>query len=367
MIRVGIIGTGGAGHSHAEHYSTARGAKLAACFDTDRSRRAAFAERFGVEHSCGSVEELLDRVDAVSIAAPDPAHAPIALEALQRGVHVLCEKPLTTTMQDAVAVADAAILAGERGVIHMINFSKRNHAPVRELFAIVRRGDLGEITAARGGYDQSWLVHDAWGGWQSDGWRWRLTKPSGSLIDLGVHVLDLLVGAVGHASELRCSLHTAPKPTNNGRIDRFGDTPLDSDDIAHVELQLECGAVAHLTQSRWASGHHDRVWLEVFGTEGAVLVDLERHPNRVLTCIGRDDLRSRTWTSHERPGLVPKQHEFVSAIQTGTPAEPSVIHGARIQGYLDAAIASAESGAWRPPTPIAEQPVRGTLAIDRGA
>lgn len=352
MIRIGIIGTGGAGHSHAKHYSKLQDARVVACYDIDHERAAAFSKKFSIEHACTHFEDFMGRVDAVSITTPDDTHASLALACFERDLHVLCEKPLTTTLDDAATVAAAARQATSRGVVHMTNFSKRNHPQVTELCSVVRSGRLGEITHVRGGYDQSWIVQDAWGPWTNDTWTWRLSRPGGVLIDIGVHVFDLLVAAVGPPSKLRCSLSNFPKPLEGSRADQHKGTPLDADDIAHQEILLESGAIAHLTQSRWASGYHDRVWLEVFGTTGAAAIDLERHPDELLLCEGRESLRERKWASQKHPGLNTKQADFVHAIVTGTQAEPSIVHGARIQSYIDAAQRSAESQTWQEPADI---------------
>ena len=102
-VRVGIIGTGGwAGH-HAAEFAAVENASVTACLDIDQARAAAFAAKFEIPCVAGSLDELLDEVDAVSIVTADRFHAPYTIKALQAGKHVMCEKPLTTTLKTSVS------------------------------------------------------------------------------------------------------------------------------------------------------------------------------------------------------------------------------------------------------------------------
>src|SRR5688572_29957092 len=126
-IRYGIIGTGGAAGLHVKWLARAEGATLHACFDAVPEKARAFAAEHHVAHVATNLEELFGLVDAVAVTAPDAHHAELTLRALAASRHVLCEKPLTTSLDDARRVARAARAAYERrGVISMVNFSKRN-------------------------------------------------------------------------------------------------------------------------------------------------------------------------------------------------------------------------------------------------
>src|SRR5258708_33609832 len=120
-IRIGIIGTGGMANTHAEQFKQIPGVELTSCLDVIPGRADAFAERQHVRYVAKDLGQLLDQVDAVSVVTPDRFHAAASLAALHAGKHLLCEKPLTTTLAEARAVARAARAA--KGSVAMVNFS----------------------------------------------------------------------------------------------------------------------------------------------------------------------------------------------------------------------------------------------------
>lgn len=355
-IRVGIIGTGAAGRAHAAAYRSVPGVTLAACFDLNTERATAFAETFGFERVCSSVAELIEHVDAASVVTPDVAHAEPTLELLGADVHTLCEKPLTTTMADAHRVAEAARAATARGVMHLINFTKRTHPGVQEMIEIARSGALGEVLTAIGGYQQSWLAQDAWGHWSKEHWLWRLKKPGGSLIDLGPHTLDLLTAVVGPPTRMRCDVATMPKSLDGERVDSFEGEPLDADDIATQQIELANGGVALLQQSRWSTGHADRVWLEISGTEGAVRFDNEEAHGYLWTCLGTPAIHERRWEHRPVRASASQPARLIEAIRTAAPAQPDLIRGAEVQAMLDACHRSIASGGWEVPETVGLAP-----------
>src|SRR3954449_1856041 len=109
-LRVGVIGLGWAGQRHLEAYDALPGANVVALAGLEEPEREALAARFGIERQVTRWEDLLelDDLDAVSVAVPTFLHAPIAIAALERGLHVLCEKPIARTVEEATAMVDAA-------------------------------------------------------------------------------------------------------------------------------------------------------------------------------------------------------------------------------------------------------------------
>lgn len=351
-IRVGVVGTGGWARAHAGAFAAVPGVQLAACCDLDENRAKAFAARYGFGAVCTSVSELVGQVDAASVVTSDASHAAVSLELLEAGVHTLCEKPLATTLADARRVADGARRAAARDVIHMTNFTKRALSSGHAIIELARSGALGEITHANGGYQQSWLLQDAWGDWTDETWLWRVKKPGGTLVDIGVHMLDLLTAAVGPPTRLRCDLRTLPKVLNGNRVTEYGGEPLDADDIATQEIELANGGFALLQQSRWASGRFNREWLEVFGTEGAAWVDFEDHRDVIWTCLGSEAMQQRRWERRPCRHVPSNQARFIEAIRSGEPVQPDMVRGAEVQAMLDACQRSAESGQWETPLAV---------------
>ena len=164
-IKVGIIGTGGMGGQHARRYRKIRGVDLSVCYDVDVRRAQAFSQQHNIAKVASSVVELIDESDAISVVTPDAFHASLSIQVLDAGKHLLCEKPLTTTLADARRVVRQAVKAQRRdGSVHMINFSYRDSSAVQEAIKLVQRGDLGRVRHVYGSYLQSWLSSMIWGG-----------------------------------------------------------------------------------------------------------------------------------------------------------------------------------------------------------
>src|SRR4051812_8581509 len=104
MIRIGIVGTGIQAHRHAEAFATMPDVRVATCMDAVAEKAKAFAQTFAVPTVAWKLEDVLDGVDALCVTTPESAHADAAVAAFNAGKHVLCEKPLATTMTDAQRV-----------------------------------------------------------------------------------------------------------------------------------------------------------------------------------------------------------------------------------------------------------------------
>ena len=216
MVRLAIIGTGGMGNQHAERSSEIEGVKLVAGCDTDLERAKSFCDRHRIPNYYGNAAEMLDEleVDAVSVVTPDMMHAPLSLLAIEKGKHVLCEKPLAACYEDAARMRDAARKAG---VINMVNFSYRNSPALQKAAELVQSGVIGVVRHVHAYYLQSWLAQDAWGHWKTTpAWLWRLSKRHGSkgvLGDIGVHILDFARGALIQSALDACELSDARDAT----------------------------------------------------------------------------------------------------------------------------------------------------------
>ena len=336
-------------NQHAEHFAKIKGIALTSCLDVVPGRAAAFAQRHGVARVAERLEDLLDQVDAVALVTPDRFHADGALAVLAAGKHLLCEKPLTVTLAEARGVAKAAVRAEKRGQIGMVNFSYRRSAALQKAIALRQSGSLGELRHAHAFYLQSWIATPIWGHWTSEQWLWRMSTAAGSggvLGDVGCHLLDLMTSVTGDVAKVRCALGNFPKLGEDGkRYTRWKGQALDANDTAIIELELEAGGLALLHLSRWATGHANHLRLEVHGTEGAVMFDLDRSYEALDTCLGKDTARANWQTQQLKPAPTIYQR-FVKAIQSGASDQPDLLRGAQIQAYLDGCERSARSGKW---------------------
>jgi predicted dehydrogenase len=146
-VRFGIVGAGLWGEYHAEIYATHHRAELVAVCDGNEGRASEVARRYGARRVYREASELArdPEVDAVAVATPDFAHREPVLAAVQAGKHVLVEKPLATTAEDAEAIAEAVRRAGVR---LMVDFHNRWNPPIIQAWRDVRAGTLGKVLSA---------------------------------------------------------------------------------------------------------------------------------------------------------------------------------------------------------------------------
>ena len=348
-LRIGIVGTGGMANQHAENFSKIKGVTLAACLDVVPGRAQAFAQKHGVERALERFDDLLGEVDAVALVTPDRFHKDGALAVLRAGKHLLCEKPLTVTLAEARQVSAAAKRGARRGQIGMVNFSYRRSAALQQAIRLAQQGKLGELRHSHGFYLQSWIAAPIWGHWTNEGWLWRMSTKSGSggvLGDVGCHLLDLMTSVTGDVSEVRCVLANFPKIGQDGkRYSKWQGRPLDANDTAIIELRFSAGGLGILHTTRWAAGHANHLRLEVHGTEGALMFDLDRSYDTLDTCLGKDTASAK-WTTHTLKPAPTIYQRFARSVQTGEQDQPDLLRGAQIQAYLDACERSAASGRW---------------------
>jgi predicted dehydrogenase len=338
MINIGIVGTGGMAHSHAEAFQEIPGCRLVAACDVIRRRARAFAREFDIPAAYGDVVEMLDDapVDAIANVTADAAHCPVSLAAIRRGKHVLCEKPLAVDYPEARQMAAAA---RRKGVINMVNLSYRDAPAIHRARALVDEGAIGRVMHVEASYLQSWLSARYWGDWRKgSAWLWRLSKDHGSrgvLGDLGVHILDFASYAAGDIKRVNCRLKTFPKVKGN----RLRGCKLDANDSAVIGVELANGAIGTIHTSRWATGHANSLLLRIFGDEGAIVVDLDRSYNELQVCRGKDvdRLKWRTLRCRKTPDMY---HRFINSIKTRQNEQPDFARGAAIQKVMDACFES---------------------------
>jgi predicted dehydrogenase len=339
-IRVAIIGTGNMALFHARHFNKLRGCRLVATVDTDPVRLAAFAEEHQISETYGSTTELLAQaeIDAVAIVTPDPYHKGIAIECLRAGKHVLCEKPLALNYADAKSMAD---VADQAGVINMVHFTYRNWSPLQKIADLVQSGKIGEVRHVEASYHQSWLVSKQWGDWRtSPNWLWRLDTSHGSkgvLGDVGVHILDFATYPAGKIKEIACKLKTFKKAPRN----RIGKYKLDANDTAVMTVEFTNGAIGSIQTTRWMTGHINRLFLKIAGTEGSVSFDSQISEDAYKMCTGKD-IDTDTWQTVEAKPTPTLHQRFLKSIRTGIQDQPDFRRGAEIQKLLDASFKSDE-------------------------
>ncbi|MHB9130250.1 MAG: Gfo/Idh/MocA family protein [Armatimonadota bacterium] len=342
MIRLGIIGTGGMAHHHAESFQQIRGVKVVACCDIDAERVQAFAAKHAIPRAYIDYRQMLaqEKLDAITNVTPDAQHAEVSLAVIASGRHILCEKPLATSLADAREMARAAAAAG---VINMVNFSYRNSCGLQKAADVVRSGKLGRILHVESSYLQSWLVNASWGDWRSSpGLTWRLSTHHGSagvLGDLGCHIFDLTTLLCGlDIADITCTLKTFDKGVPDNTL---GEYVLDANDSFIATTTFTNGAIGTIHSSRWATGHGNSLRCRVYGDRGAIEIDLDRAYDEYRICTGADT-KTFTWKTVKAKPTPTNFQRFINAIKTGIPDPCDFANGVKIQAYLHYCFASAE-------------------------
>jgi predicted dehydrogenase len=339
MIKIAVVGTGGMANAHADAFKKIRGCKIVALCDVNEENIRAFKERQELDVPAFSdLGKLLDEVDcdAITNVTPDGWHAPLSIQAMEAGKHVLCEKPLATCYADAKEMAD---VARRKRVINMVNLSYRNSSAIHKAHEIVQAGTLGRIMHLEASYLQSWLSSTGWGDWKtSPNWLWRLSTKHGSkgvLGDVGVHILDFASYPAGNIKSVNCKLKTFRKAPRN----KIGEYKLDANDSAVITVELAGGAIGTIHTSRFTTGYMNTLELRIFGEEGALRINLDEAYDRLHLCAG-EDRHACKWRT-VKCGRTPNMYKrFITSIQTGKNDQPDFKRGAAVQKVMDACFES---------------------------
>ncbi|MEV8225541.1 Gfo/Idh/MocA family oxidoreductase [Streptomyces sp. NPDC079167] len=184
-MRVGIMGAGGIGRTHAQAVLAVEGATLAGFYDVDGPRAAVVADGLGVP-AFTSPDAFYEAVDAVVVASPNRTHASYACEAVDRGCHVLCEKPMAVSVEETLAMRERAAGAP---VVCCVGFNYRCLGVVREIRRQIDEGVLGRVLHVDLAFRRGSALTRKTFTWRDNAAE-RFT--SGALGDLGVHLIDLL-------------------------------------------------------------------------------------------------------------------------------------------------------------------------------
>jgi predicted dehydrogenase len=336
--------------------------------DADRTRAA--ATTWGWADTSTDWREAIarDDIDVVDIVTPGDSHAEIALAALAAGKHVLCEKPLANTVDEAERMTAAAEGARAHGIRSMVGFTYRRVPAVTFARDLIASGRLGRIRQVRAEYLQDWLS-DA-----EAPLTWRLDKDragSGSLGDIGAHAVDLTEFLTGQrVSRVSGVLETivAERPvlaSSSGLSGSAGTErgPVTVDDVALFTGRLDSGALASFEASRFRTGRKNALRIEISGSLGALSFDLERLNElelydatapeteqgfrRILVTEPAHPYAGAWWpTGHMlgyEHGFSHQAKDFVDAIAAGEDPRPSFADGLHVQRVLDAVTRSSDA------------------------
>lgn len=349
QVRVGVIGAGGI--ARLRHLPAYKGCvdagtvEIVAVSDVVEASAREAAAQFGVPNVFTDYRDLLQLpLDAVSVCTPNASHEPIALAALDAGLHVLCEKPLALDYAGARRMHARATETGRRTAV---NFRYRWIPSAGFVHDLIVGGELGEIYHVYANYFNGSMIDPT----MPISWRQtRAESGSGALGDLASHLIDLLRWWIGEFALVSGSLRTftTERPLTTG-----GTGPVDVDDAVTFRARFTNGAEGVLNASRCAIGHNNHQRIEVYGTKGAVIYEIEKSDeggDRVQLCLGSGQARYNAFATVKVPPVyllgTPQRvmTDFIDAIRTDTQPSPDFSDGMRCQEILDAVVRSNDEG-----------------------
>jgi predicted dehydrogenase len=373
-IRLGMVGGGQGAFIGAVHRIAARiddqFELVAGALASDPVRAKASAKELGIadDRAYGSFEEMAkaeaaraDGIEAVSIVTPNHMHSPVAKAFLEAGIHVICDKPLTTTVAEA---EELVALAKKTGRVFVVTHNYTGYPMVRQARAMIANGDLGEIRLVQAEYLQDWLTERLeLSGQKQAAWR---TDPArsgagGCIGDIGTHAYNLACFVTGlELDELLAQLSTF---VEGRRLD---------DDV-QILLKWKGGAKGMLWASQVAVGNENGLTLRVYGSKGGLEWAQENpnqlwftpygQPKQLLTRAGAGALGAASRTTRIPSGhpegylegfatIYAEAARAIRAARTGGKPDPEVIFPTVEDGlagvkFIDAAVrSSASTGSW---------------------
>ncbi|WP_038364654.1 Gfo/Idh/MocA family oxidoreductase [Bosea sp. UNC402CLCol] len=370
-IRLGMVGGGQGAFIGGVHRIAARlddrYELVAGALSSEPELAKASARELGLaeERAYGSYEEMAtaeaarpDGIEAVSIVTPNHMHAPVARAFLKAGIHVICDKPLTTTLAEA---RDLAALVRESGRLFIVTHNYTGYPLVRQARALVASGALGTLRLVQVEYAQDWLTEKTEAtGQKQAAWRTdpKQAGAGGALGDIGTHAYNLASFVTGLKLKELCAELTS---FVEGRA---------LDDDVQILLRFEGGAKGALWASQVAPGNENGLKLRVYGSKGGLEWAQENpnqlwftpfgEPKRLLTRGGAGALSeaarvTRIPSGHPEgylEGFATIYSEAANAIiaaRGGAKPDPAVTYptvedGLAGMAFIEAAVASSRAG-----------------------
>ena len=322
-LRVGVVGIGWAGQQHLKAYASLAGVRIVSLAGMEQDLRDSLQAEYSIPNAFSGWEDMLEHgdLDAISVAVPTFLHAPIAIAALERGLHVLSEKPIARNAVEGQAMVDAARTAGR---VLDIAFNHRRRGDIQALKEVIDSGGVGRPYYAKA----SWLRRSGipmLGSW--------FTNPElaggGPLADIGVHALDFALHLLGEPKVVAVSAttHSELGPRGRGGNARYTamatSHAFEVEDFASAFLRLEGGGTL-LIEAGWATYREtdDLLDFMVYGTDGGAELKVQGAP---FSPVGQ--LRVFTEKDGENADYVPSAlpgrahdgvvEDFVTAVRGG--------------------------------------------------
>jgi len=379
-VGIGLIGYAFMGKTHSNAYRqvdkffTDLEVKpiLRAICGRNEANVARAAEQFGFESYETDFRKLIDRpdIDIIDVSSPGNEHLPMAIAAAQAGKTVFCEKPLGNNLNEARHMMEAAEAAK---VVNMVCFNYRRVPAIALAKRMIEDGTLGRIYHFRARYLQDWIADPNFP------LVWRLKKEiagSGTLGDIGAHIIDISQYLIGNLTELTGTTETFVKqrPLQAASTGAEGLTAQATTEMGEVTVddatafigKFGSGALGVFEATRFAYGRRNFNTFEINGSKGSVAFNFERM-NELEYFNAEDDtdrqgFRTINVNENDQPysgiywpagHIIGYEHTFINTVHdllqghlTGVNPHPSFREGAQVNAALDAVVESSEKRGW---------------------
>jgi predicted dehydrogenase len=284
-IKTAVFGTGFMGRVHLEAVRRVESVEVAAISGRNFEAARSLGSGFSIPTIASDYHEILrdPAINAVHICTPNAQHFPMAKDALQAGKHVICEKPLATSMEEG---RELVLLAARQGVRNCVCHNLRYYPMVQQMRRMCEAGDLGEIFIVQGTYSQDWLLYDTDWNWRADA---KAGGPSRCMADIGSHWFDMAEHVTGLRVTSLCADLQTYHPTRKKpklSVETFAnkqlgaedyvETAVDTEDFGAVLFHIGERARGSVVASQVSAGRKNRLSIEIYGTRSSVAWDQER-------------------------------------------------------------------------------------------
>lgn len=367
-IRIGIIGFGQMGRIHAYAYRSiplyydgypCRIILKGVC-DTNEALARKGVEQAGFEFATADFRELISRkdIDVINVCTPNNMHRDAIVEALKNSKHVYCEKPLALNEAEAQEIVHLADISG---VKHQITSEYRFIPAIMKAKELVEQGFVGRVFHFRGVYLHSGYIDP------KRPREWRMQKDvigGGVLVDLGPHLLDIMMHLVGDVGEVSATMETffkeRPLPENPAKMG-----PVEVEDAITALLKFKNGAIGTAEMSRVATGAEDEMRFEIHGQNGALSFNLMQ-PNELMAFNAQEPKAAQgfkkisTVQKYPPPAAMPApkftmgwirshvaaQHYFLDCIVNDRMPSPNFHDALKIHHLLETLYKAVETRSW---------------------
>lgn len=319
-LRAAVAGLGFMGGTHIEALRRA-GIEVVGCLGLSPEEGQAKAAQYRLAKGYANLEEIVSDpdVDVVHVCTPNNLHYAMCKAALEAGKHVICEKPLATSVEEASELAQLAV---EKNLVGAVNYNMRFYPMCFDARRRIQIGTIGEVRLIHGYYLQDWLFH-------STDWNWRLESHLGgklrAVADIGTHWFDMVMWLTGSRitavmADFATVLPTRLRPAQ--AVETFGskltasnaveEVQIDTEDYATIMVRFDNGAHGVVTLSQVSAGHKNQMIWEINGSAASLHWQGE-NPNELW--IGRRDKPNMVITKD--PALMLEDTRYMASYPGG--------------------------------------------------